>query len=192
MKTAICSIFLCALACAGTAFAQYQTRAEIDFRTAENKYELCKYTEAVPLFQRLRLITDDQNKIDSANVRIADSLYVLGYKDLALRMYKGVFMDKRYSMIKTIAFWKWRTMHQLHFYGIDPTSKIPNKFYNVYRVRLHNRLKRYSQEHPLAVSPLSQLGFLRELPNLSYDERRGASVLSDFRVLYPEFRIKRR
>jgi hypothetical protein len=192
MKTAVCSILLLLTVSAAPVAAQYKTKAEIDFMIAENKYELCKYPEAISLFQRLRLITDDQNKIDSANVRIADSLYVLGYKDVALRMYKNVFMDKRYSMIKTIAFWKWRTMYQLRYFGVDPTSKIPNKFYNKYRIRLHNRLKRYSQEHPLAVSPLSQLGFLREMPNLSYDESKGASVLTDFRVLYPEFRIKRR
>jgi len=191
MRTIACFILFCVIACTGRASADYQTKAEIDFRIAENKYEMQKFTEAVPLFQRLRRITEDQNKIDAANIRIADCLYVLGYKELALRMYKNVFMDKRYSMVKTIAFWKWRTMYQLRNYGVDPSSKIPNKFYNKYRVRLYNRLKRYSLERPLSVSPLSQMSFLRELPNLGYDERKGPSVLTDFRYLYPEFRIKR-
>ncbi|HRZ87161.1 MAG TPA: hypothetical protein P5287_05025 [bacterium] len=190
MKRFFCSLAVIILLGAGVAAADYLSRAEIEFRTAENKYEMGKFSEAIYYFNRLLPLTDDQNKIDSAHVRMADCLFIMGQKELAIRLYKLVFMDKRYSMIKTIAFWKWRTTYQLNYWGVGEDAKIPNKLYNRHRERLHNCLRRYSKHHPLSISPLSQMKFLRELPNLSYDEKKGPSVLAEFRSLYPEFRAR--
>ncbi|MFC2149149.1 tol-pal system YbgF family protein [Candidatus Auribacterota bacterium] len=160
------------------------TRANIKFRLAENKYGMGEYTEAKERFKKVLPITTDRNKIDAISIRVADCLYALDQKDKAIRIYKNVFMDKRYSLLKTVAFWKWRTAYQLTYHGTDPDSAIPAKLYRKHKVRLYNMLKTYSIRNPLSDSSQSQMAFLRQLHNVAYDAEKGSTVEKDFAILY--------
>ncbi|MDP8261718.1 MAG: tetratricopeptide repeat protein [Candidatus Ancaeobacter aquaticus] len=187
----IFALILTAMTCVSfPLFAQTMTKAEVKFRIAENNYERRNYAEALDLFQKIIPMTTDQNKIDAARIRMADCTYALGQREKAINMYKSVFLDKEYSMLKTIAFWKWRTTYQLYYFGSKPDAKIPNKFYNKQKQHLHDILSRDALRHPLKVSPVSQMNFLRELSDVKYDQKRGSSAMQDFRMLFFEFPIK--
>ena len=121
------------------------------------RYQKLKPTNlksAIALLQKI--ITQTANfqeaiiyKIELADqyVKHADSLGASA-EETALKQYKALLNERRYSIYLFETWLKWRTLDQYYNNGLSTTSEIPNALYNKVRQQVASLILQYVAAHP--------------------------------------------
>jgi len=120
------------------------------------KYNSLKKTnlkEAMKLLDNLINNTDDFQEFSIYQIEFADQYVkhsdILGdeVNETAIKKYKSILDQKKYSIYLFEAWLKWRIVNQQHIYGISKTSDIPNKLYDKIREEVALTILKYITEN---------------------------------------------